>query len=267
MVLVVADSNQNHNWMWECEPKSTAVQTLYLDFDYQFRPTTFNMTTKHGTTLTHSRRRIYKSVCAVLLVLVGEELEDALDLHRDAQRQRRQTHGGPGVHALISKDLHHKIRAPINNSRLLCEVIDAVHETRQFHNPFDSVQIFKIMLQSSTQIQSNIFRCFVTLFDCQFFTNPSDNQRTFCWLLEENTFNHRYIVCAERSCNEYLREMTGKINHISDTSKVDKVPFWNSRTRHCQPEFSDFRFHIDKTFQIVKYTWMRSGFNVNSQHD
>jgi hypothetical protein len=71
----------------------------------------------------------------------GPDLEDALDLHGHAERQRRRADGGAAVPPGIAQRLDQEIRRAVDHLGLVAEIAGGVDEARQLHHPHQPVEI------------------------------------------------------------------------------------------------------------------------------
>src|SRR2546425_11618555 len=92
------------------------------------------------------------------------DLDDRLDLDRDAVGQRSHAYGGAGVLALVAEHLDEQVRAAVDHLRLVGELGRAVHHAEQLHHALHAVEAAELGLHHREQREPDRARVLVALF-------------------------------------------------------------------------------------------------------
>src|SRR3989449_10624411 len=79
------------------------------------------------------------------------DLDDRLDLDRNAIGQRSHAYGGAGVLAFVAEHLDKQIRAAVDHLRLVAELGRAVHHAEQLHHAAHAVEAAELRLHHREQ--------------------------------------------------------------------------------------------------------------------
>src|SRR5207244_2739882 len=92
--------------------------------------------------------------CAIAL----GNLDDHLDLDRDAQRQRAHAYRGARVAPCIAERRDQQVRRAVDDLRLIGEVGRAVDHAEQLDHAFDLVQVADLLLENAETVQHHQLR-------------------------------------------------------------------------------------------------------------
>ncbi len=73
--------------------------------------------------------------------MVSGQLEDRLDLDRNAEGKPGDADGGTGMTSLVAQNLDYQLRRAVDDLRLVAEIGRAVDEAGQLDQPGDAVQV------------------------------------------------------------------------------------------------------------------------------
>src|SRR6267378_4704865 len=95
------------------------------------------------------------------------DLDDRLDLDRDAVGQRSHADGRAGVLALVAEHLDEQVRAAVDHLGLVGELRRAVHHAEQLHHALDAVEAAQFGLHHREQREPDRARVLVALLDAE----------------------------------------------------------------------------------------------------
>src|SRR5882762_8051093 len=127
------------------------------------------------------------------------DLDDALDLDRDAVGQGSHAYGGARVLALIAEHFDEQVRAAVDDLGLVGELGRAVHHAEQLHHALDAVEAAELGLHHREQREPDRARVLVALLDAELGAELALHRaRAFAGEKQQVAGAHRVHVVRDR---------------------------------------------------------------------